>query len=313
MTLLEVVVALAISGMAVAAAIAAFHAVLQIHEDGARFAAEIVRCESMRGALSSWIRGAVLHGGETDHFRGLSKEIPDGEADELTLLTTADTPGGSGEVEFALRLVARDATHGAGLLAEFRTATSDRVETIMLDTTVRSLRISYLVARDSVNRWVPGWISGSALPRAVQIRIETGRFDDSRCTDAPADNYSSRPFPMGRRSAGTRRPARNGYVLIAVIWLTVLLMAMAFEVSRRARLERLATLNIVDDVVLTAALDASVERARSLLCETAAGDAARAVRSRSTGRFPNRFLGWNLCIPIRHRQLRECEVHYQRA
>ncbi len=179
MTLLEVVVALAISGMAVAAAIAALQTVLQIHEDGARFAAEIVRGESMRGALSSWIRGAVLHGGDTDQFRGLSKEMPDGETDELTLLTIADTPGGTGEVEFALRLVARDATHAAGLLAEFRTLTSDRVETVMLDTTVRGLRITYLAARDSVNRWLPGWISGSALPRAVQIRLETDRFDDS--------------------------------------------------------------------------------------------------------------------------------------
>ncbi len=76
---------------------------------------------------------------------------------------------------------------------------------------------------------------------------------------------------MKRRSAGTRRPSRNGYVLIAVLWLTVLLMAVAFEVSRRARLERLATLNIVDDVVLTAALDASVERARSLLSDDRRG------------------------------------------
>jgi len=62
-----------------------------------------------------------------------------------------------------------------------------------------------------------------------------------------------------------RRIARQGYVLIAVLWLIVLLSAVAFEISRRSRLERLAALNIVDGIVLTAALDASVERARAQL------------------------------------------------
>lgn len=70
---------------------------------------------------------------------------------------------------------------------------------------------------------------------------------------------------MRRHRFAERGAARKGYVLLAVLWLIVLLTSVAFEVSRRARLERLATLNIVDDVVLTAALDASVEHARSWL------------------------------------------------
>jgi hypothetical protein len=47
--------------------------------------------------------------------------------------------------------------------------------------------------------------------------------------------------------------------------MIVLLTAVAFEVSRRARLERLSALNSIDDVVVTAALDASVEQAREWL------------------------------------------------
>jgi hypothetical protein len=50
-----------------------------------------------------------------------------------------------------------------------------------------------------------------------------------------------------------------------VLWITVLLTAVTFELTRRARQERLAALNVIDDVVLTAALDASVDRTRSVL------------------------------------------------
>ncbi len=68
---------------------------------------------------------------------------------------------------------------------------------------------------------------------------------------------------MNRRRAVVGVAPKKGYVFPAVLWMIVLLTAVAFEVSRRARLERLSALNAVDDVVVTAALDASVERARS--------------------------------------------------
>jgi hypothetical protein len=179
MTLLEVVVALSIGGMAVGAAVAAFQTVLRAHDDNSRFAGEMVRCASLRMSLTAWIREAVLKGGEIDLFRGLAQEGRSGASDELTLLTTADTPLGTGEVELHLLLAPRDAHSTAGLAVEFRIPATGRVERMMLDTTVRSLRIAYLPSRDSANRWMPGWISGSTLPRAVRITLETDRFDDS--------------------------------------------------------------------------------------------------------------------------------------
>jgi type II secretory pathway component PulK len=72
-------------------------------------------------------------------------------------------------------------------------------------------------------------------------------------------------------------------VLLAVLWITVLLTAVAFEVSRRARLERLSALNVVDDVVLTAALDASVERARSWLSGRLAGGGVSRLTANNGG------------------------------
>lgn len=179
MTLLEVVVALSIGAMAVATAVTAFQALLRAHEDKSRFAGEMVRSAALRVSLATWIQGAMPTDGDVDHFRGLAHEGQHGAADELTLLTTAGTPVGEGEIEMHLRVAPRDAAHAAGLTVEFRNPASGQSELLELDTTVTTLRMSYLASRDSATRWMPGWITASALPRAVRIVLGTNRFDDN--------------------------------------------------------------------------------------------------------------------------------------
>jgi len=179
MTLLEVIVALSIAGMAIGIAVATFQTVLRVHDDNSRFAAEMVRCASLRSSLAAWIEGALPMSGDVDRFRGIARDGPDGAADELTLVTSAATPLGQGEVEIHLTLASREAHRVGGLVIHFREPSRGQEQDVMLDSTVRSMRIAYLPARDSTSRWIPGWISSVTLPRAVRVTLETTRFDDS--------------------------------------------------------------------------------------------------------------------------------------
>jgi hypothetical protein len=179
MTLLEVVVALAVGGMAITAGVAAFQIVLHVHDDNSRFASEMVRCAALRTALANWVRGAVSNEGDDDRFRGLMQDSRGGAADELTLLTSSETPLGNRGVELHLAVAARDAGHAGGLIADFRSDFDGRMQRVELDTTVRTLRIAYLSSRDSANRWTPGWITSSTLPRAIKITLGTDRRDDA--------------------------------------------------------------------------------------------------------------------------------------
>jgi general secretion pathway protein K len=61
------------------------------------------------------------------------------------------------------------------------------------------------------------------------------------------------------------RPARRGYVLVAVLWLVTLIASVLLALSTAARRERAAAINAINELTLAAALEAGVERAKASL------------------------------------------------
>src|SRR5690606_15115489 len=105
----------------------------------------------------------------------------------------------------------------------------------------------------------------------------------------PDSSRPAVPAMMPRRLLRSDR--RDGFVLIAVLWLLVALAAVTLDVSLRTRTPRLATANLLDQRQARAAAIAGAEYARSRLTAAMLGRAeelrAQSERDRR-GRGRNR-------------------------
>lgn len=174
MTLLELIVALTISAIAMTAGYAAFGLLVDRRQQFAESADGVERSATARRLLEDWIAGAHLTVDENGPpFRGLDgfrDRRPDGE---LTFLTNAPTPLGSAETIVHLFVAHDTAASAHGLVAELTAwgggeNTSTRV---VIDPQVRSLDIAYLSGLVGARRWLPSWISNSVLPAGVRITL----------------------------------------------------------------------------------------------------------------------------------------------
>jgi len=187
MTLLEVSVALAIAGAALAsgAAVLGFLA-----DQSARPASEaLVAASAVRTTLREWTSQARLATEGDAELRGRpagasltrplrtgasATQLPprDDASDELEFVTAAPTevsPTGT-----IVRLhVERDPDAPArGLVAELRPWRRNGAPvTRVLDADVTSLRVRYLSSLFGQRGWIDSWVSTSVLPAALELRI----------------------------------------------------------------------------------------------------------------------------------------------
>ncbi len=172
LTLIELVVALAITGLAVAAGYGALGAIVDHRGRVEEGSAAVARAAAEWGMLQSWLAGAHLtieEGGPS--FRGLDGMTGDSADDELTVLTTAPTPLGAGETILRLHVDRDDKTPERGLVATFaawRGAATGRLE---IDPRVTGLELRYRSSLLSGAAWLPSWISSSVLPAGVEVTL----------------------------------------------------------------------------------------------------------------------------------------------
>lgn len=172
MTLIELVVALVVAGAAVGAA----HAVLASMLDHRARADEVLRASSraavQRHVLQEWLAGARLIADESaPGFRGMDGVFGRMPDDEISFITLASTPIDAAATAVRLYIDRDDATSERGLvahLAEWRGLTTQRLE---IDPRIMGLELRYLTAVAGERRWLPGWISSSVLPLAVELRM----------------------------------------------------------------------------------------------------------------------------------------------
>jgi type II secretory pathway pseudopilin PulG len=178
MTLLELVVGLAVTGLALAAGYAAFASVIDHRQRAEAATAAIARESAVRQTLASWLAGARLTVEESGPvFQGVDG-VHGSHADaELTLMTTAPTPLGVGNTVVRLFIDRDEETPERGLVAElseWRGAARERVE---IEPLAAGLEIRYLSGIHAERQWLASWVSSSVLPAGIEVRLQAAHPD----------------------------------------------------------------------------------------------------------------------------------------
>ena len=181
MTLMEVVVALAVAGAALAAGATVLG--FLVDQQSRPGIQSIAAASAVRTTLRTWTSYARLTTEGDAEFRGASATpVGDSANGELTFVTTASTSVAPAGTQVHVHMQ-RDSADMHGLVAEltpFRTRGTPM--TIALAPDATGFQVRYLGSVFGQRVWQPSWISRSVLPAAVEIRI---RFDAA--TVAPAD------------------------------------------------------------------------------------------------------------------------------
>jgi prepilin-type N-terminal cleavage/methylation domain-containing protein len=193
-TLIELVVALAVTGVALAFAVAAFAQVVDLRETFKENVDHGLAAAAARAAITAWVREARLESSSGAVFSGmdsrfdgslmsasaLESSVGDSEQsnqragiadDELTLTTAAQTLLGIPLTTVRIFVDRDPGTFEQGLVAELRQPEGLESRTVVLDAFATGLDVRYLSSVTGESRWLPSWISSSVLPRGVEIRV----------------------------------------------------------------------------------------------------------------------------------------------
>lgn len=172
-TILELIVALVVTGMALATA----YGSLQVATDAtARLRTErraALAAPAARLALDGWLRSATL-AGSLAPFAGVHRAAPDAPPSDEVSFAVLDA-GALHPGPHRVRLfVAQSADPGRrGLLAELapvRRGLAAAPETLQVSREATGLAIRYLVRAGTRPHWVSEWLSDRELPAAVELR-----------------------------------------------------------------------------------------------------------------------------------------------
>jgi prepilin-type N-terminal cleavage/methylation domain-containing protein len=175
MTLIELIVALTITGLALGSGYSAYATLADRRITADQRADAVVHAAAIRSALASWLAGARLTLEEDDIvFRSVggtrrsnAGEMPD---NDLTFLTSAGTSVGNHGTIIHL-FVEHDSTAERGLIAELSEWRGHQHVRIQLDYTTDGLGVSLLSSVLGTQSWVTSWVSSTILPAGVRVTL----------------------------------------------------------------------------------------------------------------------------------------------
>jgi prepilin-type N-terminal cleavage/methylation domain-containing protein len=195
MTLMELVIGLAITGMMATAGAMAFGSIID-HRRVVRTASVTTeRAAAFRDMLRGWINAGAVQIQQGGGPRGLTRGAPAGglgrgggrgggnnfannvaavsaaqaSGDELTFTTTELNPSLLSSVRIRLYIDADANTPEKGLTMEYQPNVQQPLVRKMLDSTIDTLRVEYLDRR--TNRWFPGSEAATVSPKAVRLTL----------------------------------------------------------------------------------------------------------------------------------------------
>jgi len=195
MTLMELVIGLAITGMMAAAGAGAFSSIIA-HRSIIRDASvDIERAAAFRELLETWINAGTVQiqrgGGPRGLTRGVGAALPAGGGrggitsntaavsaakaigDEITFTTTALNPAFTANVRIRLYIDGYDNTPERGLTMEYQPNLQQPLVRRMLDSTIDTLKVEYLDPRN--DRWVRASEAATiATQTAVRVTLLPG-------------------------------------------------------------------------------------------------------------------------------------------
>lgn len=171
MTLLELIVGLTITGMAITAGYGALATLITNGDRAGEALDSTLRVAGERRQLNQWLAGArlLIEGGPT--FRGLDGTDEHRPSDDLSFLTTAPTPLGIGNTVVRLYVDRDTLTPERGLVAEFSRWPAPASRRMEIDSRVDGLDCHYFTRMLNQAEWLPSWISNTILPAAVEVRL----------------------------------------------------------------------------------------------------------------------------------------------
>jgi prepilin-type N-terminal cleavage/methylation domain-containing protein len=178
LTLIELLVAMTIAGITLAAGYGMLTTLLDNREHLHDASERAARTAAVRHSLISWLEGAqVTRDANGPRYRGIDGVHDDRPDDELTFLTSAHTPLGSSETIVRLFIDRDEETAEVGLTAQFTEYLGVRSVTVELAPEIRGLDAEYFSRVLGADRWMPSWISASVLPVAVRLTLSPGDGD----------------------------------------------------------------------------------------------------------------------------------------
>jgi prepilin-type N-terminal cleavage/methylation domain-containing protein len=174
-TLIELIVGLAISSVAIAAGFGA----LGIVQDRGSVADEVNRLAlsgaTQRSMLMDWLASARYEAPTDEVFEGLDSESSGLPMDELLFPTTARTPLSNVSTVVRLYIDSDPETPEVGLVAEMTsTVLSTATRRMEIVPSAAAMAIRYLPEADGTEEWEDGWVARGALPRGVEITLWPG-------------------------------------------------------------------------------------------------------------------------------------------
>jgi type II secretory pathway pseudopilin PulG len=187
MTLMELVIGLAITGMMAAAGAGAFGSIIDHRRIIRESTVSTERAAALRQMIESWINEGTIQiqrgGGPRGLTRGVGAQAPtttqtsstaavsaaQAIGDELTVMTTALNPSLLGAVRIRLYVDGDNNTPEKGLSIEYQPNTQTPLMRKMIDSTIDSLRVEFLDTR--TNRWFAASEAATITPRAARLTL----------------------------------------------------------------------------------------------------------------------------------------------
>ncbi|HEY4217920.1 MAG TPA: prepilin-type N-terminal cleavage/methylation domain-containing protein [Gemmatimonadaceae bacterium] len=202
MTLMELVIALAITGMMAAAGTSAFGSIVDHRRTIRDASTSTERAAALREMLISWItagniriqagglpgglsRAATTRAPSTTSTTSSTASVTaaQGSADELSFTTQAVNPSFTGNVTMRLYVDGDANTPEKGLSIEYQPDATRPLVRKMLDSTVDSLRVEFL--DQTTNRWVDASQAAAITPKAVRVTLLSSSPDRPRILSVP--------------------------------------------------------------------------------------------------------------------------------
>jgi len=194
MTLMELVIGLAITGMMAAAGAGAFSSIIAHRRIIRDASVDIERAAAFREMLETWINAGTVQiqrgGGPRGLTRGVGAALPTGVrggitsntaavsaataiGDEITFTTTALNPAFTANARIRLYIDGDDNTPERGLTMEYQPNLQQPLVRRMLDSTIDTLKVEYLDSR--TDKWIRASEAATiATQTAVRVTLLPG-------------------------------------------------------------------------------------------------------------------------------------------
>jgi prepilin-type N-terminal cleavage/methylation domain-containing protein len=189
MTLMELVVAIAITGMMATAGAATFSSIIDHRRVIRESTVSTERAAALREMIRSWITAGTVQLQQGGGPRGLASSarisarpgMPAGvtaaaaTGDELTISTSALTPAAGANTRIRLFVDGDDNTPEHGLTMEYQGSNGSPLQRLQLDSTIGVMTVEFLDNRTS--RWVSASQAATIQPIAVRFSFAPADHD----------------------------------------------------------------------------------------------------------------------------------------